>query len=121
MASILILEDNSDLQEVFTSLFQMSGHKVFSVSDKKEALKIIEQNADVSIAFIDLIIPGDTCFDLIESLSTKNPKIKVVAMSGSLEPEFKQKAMQSGACLFLGKPFSIEEVCSNKGLFDKLS
>ena len=55
------------------------------------------------LVIIDLYIPGTNGFDLLRWIKETYSKIKVVIISDSLKPEFKQIAESLGADYFLDK------------------
>jgi PAS domain S-box-containing protein len=57
-ATILLVEDNSDVADVTTSLLDQLGYLVLHARDAAEALAILERGERVALVFTDIVMPG---------------------------------------------------------------
>src|SRR5206468_5566169 len=99
-----------DICNLLVSLIESSGEnlEVAAVHSGVEALLFIgERKPDLVI--LDIMIPGmngiDVCQKLRSNPSTEN--IKVVAITGSHNPEIKDRILDAGADLFCTKPLDL--------------
>ena len=107
---LLILEDDPNLASSL-KLLASDSFKVF-VAQKPS---LIPDHIFFHAALIDMhleVAPpelADGIF-IIQKLVKKNPQLEVVAMSGNLDRQLMEKAIQAGAQRFLAKPLSADEV-----------
>ena len=107
---VLVVDDEQDICNLLVSLIESSGEnlEVAAVHSGVEALLFIgERKPDLVI--LDIMIPGmngiDVCQKLRSNPSTEN--IKVVAITGSHNPEIKDRILDAGADLFCTKPLDL--------------
>lgn len=69
--SILIVEDDEDLNKAYQMIISTAGHTVTSAYNGRQALDMIDANAEPDIIFLDLRMP---VMDGIEFLKEYNPE-----------------------------------------------
>jgi CheY-like chemotaxis protein len=104
---ILLIDDDAGFRNLFGVLLQRHGYKVLFASNNEVALASAER-ADV--ALVDLRMPGVDGVQLIPMLRARNPKLRIVACSGSSEELFKSDLERISVEHFLGKPYTFEEL-----------
>jgi len=105
--SILIVDDDKSILNIFTKIFQRKGYFVTVAEKGQEAIEKIGLG-DYDIAFIDLSLPdmeGDTLFPLIKNSSPKTLKIMLTGKT------WLQTSIE-GADVFLEKPINLEKLLS---------
>jgi len=82
MSTILIVEDERNLNEAYQMILQHQGHKILAAYDGKEALKITE-DVEPDLILLDLRMPhmGGVEFLKEYNLKKSHPKVKVVIFS----------------------------------------
>jgi DNA-binding response OmpR family regulator len=111
MAHLFVVDDDSAVREVMTTLLERRGHSATILHDGDEllaALAASEQLPDLLI--VDWAMPGGGP-ELLRSLRAAHPELPVILMSGSewgLEERLEQ--MEAPADVFLRKPFDLIEV-----------
>ena len=65
MAGILIVEDDTTINEMVARNLKMVGHKCTQVYDGKEGLEMIE-NGDFDLVLLDVMLPGMSGFEIME-------------------------------------------------------
>ena len=109
---ILIVDDESDVLDMIEDLMR-SGDTSLEIEKAQngvEALLMIgERKPDLLI--LDLMMPEmngyDVCSRLKSHPGTRN--IRIVAISGDLKPDVKQRILSQGADLFFSKPLDVVE------------
>src|SRR5262249_6683790 len=82
---ILLIDDNRDGLLVRCSLLEEVGYKVQSAHNGEEGLKLFNSdNFDVVVT--DYRMPRMNGVELIQKLRTVNPNIRVILLSGFVEP-----------------------------------
>jgi len=103
---ILAIEDEESLRDYLQTILEENGHKVLLASDGKEGLQIyMEHVHEISLVLLDMGLPGIGGAEVLAKLVTINPKVKVISVSGYIEPEVQSGALENGAVDFLPKPY----------------
>lgn len=112
MQKILIVEDDLSLSEMVQELLEEEGYIVLAVPSAEQAKELIKTE-NISLALIDVMLPGQGGMDLILDLHASNPDLKIVITSGKIDMNkstFKVLAHQFGVIAILPKPFTVEEL-----------
>ena len=108
-AKLLLLEDESALNETITEYLQEQGYELVSVYDGDEAQdKLYESEFDLLL--LDVNVPGVDGFTLLKSAresGTKTPAIFLTSRSALADVE---DGFESGADDYLRKPFALKEL-----------
>ena len=105
--SILIIDDDKAILNVFKRIFQRRGYCVAVAEGGKEAAEKISMN-HYDVALIDLCLPdmeGTALFPLIQSTSPHTVKI-MLSGKAYLKDSIK------GADVFLQKPIAVDQLLS---------
>lgn len=112
MATILVIEDNSEIRNVLCVMLEKAGHEVRDSLNGEEGIeKYREWQAD--LVMTDLFMPKKAGIETISELMEINPEVKIVAMTahGTEEQyDFLRVAEALGAVATLDKPFSNKEL-----------
>ena len=112
MATILVIEDNSEIRNVLCVMLEKAGHEVRDALNGEEGIeKYREWQAD--LVMTDLFMPKKAGIETISELMEINPEVKIVAMTahGTEEQyDFLRVAEALGAVATLDKPFSNKEL-----------
>ncbi len=106
-AKILILEDEENLQEIFTRALRRAGHETVSAYTLAEGRRCLQESA-FDILLCDMRLPdGDGLMLLREfqdTLRTAGTRVVVV----SAEPQYADMSEELGVEFFLTKPVSLQ-------------
>ena len=108
MASILVVEDDAALRQLFERMLVRDGHEVTMAADGAKALKLIE-TALFDVVITDLIMPEMEGLSLLRELRAKKSPLKIIAMSGGgrgSATDYLEMAKMLGAAATLPKPFT---------------
>ena len=105
MAGILIVEDDTTINEMVARNLKMVGHKCTQVYDGKEGLEMIE-NGDFDLVLLDVMLPGMSGFEIMEK--TKDVPVIFVTAKGELND--KLHGLSIGAEDYIVKPFEPKEL-----------
>ena len=98
-ASVLLVEDDTDLREVLTDMLDGEGWQGGVASNGRDALK--NDASGLTAAVIDLTLPDMSGLEVARTLLAVRPQLRVVIMSG-----FAQGEIVPGAT-WLEKPFAV--------------
>ncbi|MBN1680056.1 MAG: response regulator [Anaerolineae bacterium] len=106
MGTILIVEDDADLCEVYRDILESEGHNIDIINSASKAVDyLIRQRNRPDVVLLDMQLPGDSGLIVLGFIRRlpRLAKTKVVIASGY--PDLaKQAVEQWGADLFLRKP-----------------
>ena len=112
--SVLIVEDDKFLRELFVRKLFSEGFQVDSAIDSDEAFEILSKGKP-DIIFLDLILPGMDGFEILTRIK-KDDRLKnipVMVISNLGQKEDIDRAMRLGATDFLVKAnFTLDEIIS---------
>jgi YesN/AraC family two-component response regulator len=106
MASILIIDDDSQILEMLRQILERERYHVTEASNGKEGLRRYRENpADLIIT--DIIMPEKEGIEIIIELKRDYPYVKIIAISGGcrIDPEqYLDMAKKLGAQRTFAKP-----------------
>jgi DNA-binding NtrC family response regulator len=110
LKKILIIEDNSAIRELLTTILQDAGFQVIPSENGNAGLKALD-SLSFDLVITDMVMPGKNGLSTIMEIKTRFPEQKIIAMSGSdKKKEFLETAVQFGASHFIGKPFTADDL-----------
>lgn len=107
--SILIVDDDATLRDVFENLLKTLGFSTTSVSNGHKALMLLEKKP-YSFLLTDMKMPEMDGMELIEKVSSVNSDTSIIAMTGFSEGYRYMDVINAGASDFIKKPFDLEEL-----------
>lgn len=111
MDTILVVDDERLLSEVWRRVLEHGGYRVLLARDGEEALTIYRNNrAWISVVLLDFGLPKLNGTQVYLKLKESDPKVKVLIMSGNLSPEGLSEIEPFAALDFLHKPFMPDEL-----------
>lgn len=107
--SILLVEDEENLQSALKLNLELEGYGVTCVGDGASALKKVEEEY-FDLILLDIMLPEVDGFDVCERIRLMNidtPILMLSARSGSAD---RVSGLKRGADDYLTKPFNLEEL-----------
>jgi len=110
MTSVLIVDDEMFIVELYRDILQLRGYKVVGTAfDGEEALKKYSQSADKpDVIIMDHRMPVMNGVDATREIVRLNPRQKVIFVSADVMVE--KEAREAGAIDFLPKPFRMDDL-----------
>ena len=108
---VLVADDALTLRMV-TAIVETQGYQVVAVQDGREALGILQQDADFSAAIFDMMMPHVQGLDLIFYMKRDERlrSIPVGMITAEQDPKIWDNSVAAGASVFLPKPFTPPQV-----------
>ncbi|MBV9418875.1 MAG: PAS domain S-box protein [Alphaproteobacteria bacterium] len=102
--TVLIVEDNAQVAEVSTKLFEQLGYSVVIAERPSEAIKRLEASQGISLVFSDIVMPGDIDgLALARCIRDKRPTLPILLATG-----YSAAAERAGAQFpILRKPYDL--------------
>jgi len=106
--SILVVEDDSDINHLLCTLMGKQGYKAESAFSGSEA-KLLLAMKSYDLVVLDLMLPGMSGEELIAEIRARS-YVPIIVISAKVETKGKVEALKSGADDYITKPFEKEEV-----------
>ena len=105
MAEILIVEDETAINELLRRNLELVGHRCRSVYDGKAAVEVLEEQA-FDLMLLDIMLPGLDGFEVYREAG-EIPTIFLTAKGGLTD---RVKGLRMGADDYMVKPFEMLEL-----------
>lgn len=116
--SVMIVDDDSFLLDMYTLKFKDSGCTVEAVSDANVALEKLRKGATPNIILLDVVMPQLTGFEFLETVKKEGlaKNATVIMLSNQGQPDDVEKAMSLGAAGYIIKASAIPSEVLQKTL-----
>ena len=114
MKNILIIEDDTDINNVISETLTKAGYHCTQAFSVTEALMCLERET-FALAVMDLMLPGLSGESLLPKLK-EIQQIPVIVVSAKDSLDSKVNLLTSGAEDYLTKPFEIQELVARVGV-----
>jgi CheY-like chemotaxis protein len=109
---VLVVDDDRAVREMASEMLSERGHETVLASDAAEAVALLRQAADGSIAPFDMmladyVMPGMNGVALIETAQALCPRMHALLVTGNVEFE---AAERMSAAEIMRKPFTIAQL-----------
>lgn len=105
--TILIIEDDKDINEMITTLLTNNNFNVKNAYSGTEGLLVHNDNIDLIL--LDLMLPGKNGEEIIKELKEKN-NVPIIVMSAIEDVNKKIDLFSLGANDYITKPFNNDEL-----------
>jgi two-component system phosphate regulon response regulator PhoB len=111
MASILIIEDEKDLQKVLEYNLRQAGHQVWTASRGRDGLRLAKQHQP-DVILLDLMLPDIQGTEVCRTLRSapETAGIRVIMLTARGEEIDRVLGFELGADDYVVKPFSVREL-----------
>ena len=120
LPTVLVVEDNEELQKYLKRKLS-SEFNVQAVASAEAAMREV-RNGEVDLVVSDIALGGTSGIELCRRITSDfdNSHVVVIMLSAISSVETKLEAMESGASLYIEKPFDLEYLISSiRILLDK--
>lgn len=106
-AVLVVDDDRATLRALSAAL--RNECRVIATATGAEAVGCLQRERP-HLAFVDLVLGSESGVEIIASLKSAHPEIRIVLMTGYPEWQGAVAAMQAGACGVLAKPVELREL-----------
>lgn len=107
--SLLLVEDEENLQETLKLNFDMEGYSVTSAYTGPEALEAI-RNEHFDLIILDVMLPEMDGISVCENIRLTDSEIPILILSARNQSADRILGLRKGADDYLTKPFNLEEL-----------
>ena len=105
--SILVVDDEEIMRDFLVDVLE--DYQVTTAADGDEAIKRLDQSR-FDLIITDLKMPRVSGEEVVRRAIELDPSYKVIVISGYSTLFTVTKSIENGACAFLSKPFSIQQL-----------
>ncbi|MFZ2632390.1 MAG: ATP-binding protein [Desulfosalsimonadaceae bacterium] len=106
-AAILLVEDEQYVRGLLARVLKQYGYTVIEARDGREALALCDQLVDrLDLIITDVVMPGMSGSELVDSLKKKMPDLKILFMSGYSDKAILHHVTINSEVAFIQKPIS---------------
>jgi len=110
---VLLVEDEDIVRSFAVRALKRQGYEVLEASTGVEALEVMEKvDYKVDIVVSDVVMPEMDGPTLLKELRKKNPKMKIIFVSGYPHEAFETSLDKDQQFAFLPKPFSLPQLAA---------
>jgi len=107
--SILLVEDEENLQEALKLNLELEGYEVTGAYDGAEALQAVQKEY-FNLIILDVMLPEIDGITVCETIRLSNPDIPILILSAKNSSADRVLGLKKGADDYLTKPFNLEEL-----------
>lgn len=106
---VLVADDDPVIRHLVTSVVKKGGYEAVVVEDGREAIRVLQRDADFGAAIFDMMMPHIEGVDVIRHMQTEKRLMRIPVMMITSEQDYKlmRDSFGAGAAVFLPKPFTI--------------
>ena len=112
MYDILIIDDETVINEAVTKIAKSEGFKIDSCTNAIDGLKKLEKN-QYKVTLCDIMMPEMNGFQLLNEVQSEGINTNVIMITGFSTVENAVKSLHMGAIDFIPKPFTFDELISS--------
>jgi two-component system cell cycle sensor histidine kinase/response regulator CckA len=107
--TVLVVDDEPFMLTFAEEALRELGYQVLTAENGRQACEIYSQRlTEIDCVLLDVVMPGMSGLETQQALCAINPRVKVALVSGYSEGAEADRARESGAAAFLGKPYTVE-------------
>ncbi len=107
--SILLVEDEENLQEALKLNLELEGYEITSAYDGAEALQAVQKEF-FNLIILDIMLPEVDGITVCETIRLSNADIPILILSAKNSSADRVLGLKKGADDYLTKPFNLEEL-----------
>lgn len=106
--TLLLVEDEAAVREVGQNLLEHLGYQVLTATNGRQALEVYERHQDqIALVLTDLVMPEMGGKELFYALRERNPRVKVVVLTGYPLGGESEDLLVDGIAGWLQKPLRL--------------
>ena len=111
MAKLLLVDDDIELREALTEVFELEKHDIDCVETGKDALSYLS-NGHYDLILLDWQLPDMDGLAVLRQYRLSGGKDRIIMLSGMRDAESRAQGRDAGADDFLTKPFTLDQLLS---------
>ncbi|MFP4066556.1 MAG: response regulator transcription factor [Spirochaetaceae bacterium] len=109
MFSILVAEDDRNLQKLMSAILRRNGYKVVAAEDGETALEQL-YSEHVDLLICDIMMPNMSGYQLTKEVRKRNPNLPILMVTARETLDDKKKGFRVGTDDYMVKPIDMDEM-----------
>ena len=109
---ILVLEDEENIRSFLVLNLKRAGYEVIEAETGEEALEKYRANTDISVAILDVMLPGIDGYEVCRAMRAEGYQAGVIMLTARTQEADKVNGLMNGADDYVTKPFSVVELAA---------
>nr|WP_246505574.1 response regulator [Coralloluteibacterium stylophorae] len=105
---LLLLEDNGSVRPVLAEALRQLGYAVVEAADGEEALRLLDESADIDLVVSDIGLPGADGREIVARARERRPDLPVLFVTGYAQPTAGAAPDTPPNASILSKPVRLE-------------
>jgi len=110
VSKVLILEDEDSIRKFIKINLKRAGYEIIEAKTGEEALEKSLDNDNISVAILDVMLPGIDGFKVCKELRKRSKEIGIIILTAKSQELDKITGLSIGADDYITKPFSPSEL-----------
>ncbi|MGO1651199.1 response regulator transcription factor [Senegalia sp. (in: firmicutes)] len=110
MSKVLILEDEDSIRKFIKINLKRVGYEIIEAKTGEEVLEKSLDNDNISVAILDVMLPGINGFKVCKELRKRSKEIGIIILTAKSQELDKITGLSIGADDYITKPFSPSEL-----------
>jgi DNA-binding response OmpR family regulator len=106
---IAVIEDDERVGRFVARGLRASGYSVVTAQDGDRATAVVDE-ARPDLVILDLLLPGRPGPEVLAHIVETHPGMPVIVLSSRRDVETRLETLTNGACDYMTKPFSFDEL-----------
>ena len=106
---LLVIEDEARIRAFLARGFEAEGYRVDGADNGRDGLALALAQPD-DLVLLDLLLPRLDGLQVLRELQRQRPELPVLILSARSDLPTKLRGFELGACDYLPKPFSLDEL-----------
>ncbi|NQU19316.1 response regulator [bacterium] len=106
---ILICDDELGIRESL-NLILKDNYEISFCNNGQEFLRLLDTGKKFDLLLLDIKMPRMSGIDVLREIKEKEPKLKVIIITGYKSVETATEAIKAGAVDYIVKPFSSKDI-----------
>ena len=109
--SILIVEDNADMQQLLSDIVKEAGYRPYKVSNGSKAIEKFKK-FNPNVVMLDIRLPDKNGFQILAEIRKIKKDAIAIIISANGDFRTEKKAKDMGVFAYFSKPFKNNELTS---------
>lgn len=110
MRKVLVLEDEDNIRSFVVLNLNRAGYDTLEATTGEEALELLKEHPETSIALLDVNLPGIDGFEVCRRIRATNSRMGIIMLTARTLEMDKVTGLMTGADDYVTKPFSPAEL-----------